>query len=282
VADFLKDCEKRIRPRTLKNYRDYLRLLPFKRRALADLTPREIIQILNAQSPSQREHLHRIARTFFRWCVQQHLLDRSPLENMRPVPMGRSRSRVLTPDELAAVYRTGRAGTGHFPAIVALLCLTGQRRGEISRLEWEWIGPDSITIPAHVSKNGRLHTFPYGEGTAAVLASVPRLSERYVFPAVRQRSPDTTVFNGFSKAKAKFDRESRVTDWTLHDIRRTFATNMQRLGVRIEVTEALLNHVSGTRAGVVGIYQRYQWLPEMRDAMLTFERWLTRLSEPRA
>jgi hypothetical protein len=84
--------------------------------------------------------------------------------------------------------------------------------------------------------------------------------------------PTTTVYNGWGLDKARFDKACGVTNWQLRDLRRTFATNMQRLGVRLEVTEALLNHVSGTRRGVVGIYQRYQWFDEMRDAILAFER----------
>lgn len=106
----------------------------------------------------------------------------------------------------------------------------------------------------------------------------PHLSDIYVFPALRQSKPTTTVFNGWGKPKASFDKECGVTGWQLRDLRRTFATNMQRLGVRLEVTEALLNHVSGSRGGIVGVYQRYHWLPEMREAILTYERWLTTLT----
>ena len=110
----------------------------------------------------------------------------------------------------------------------------------------------------------------------AILAHAPRLSDLYVFPALRQANPTTTVFNGWGKPKTRFDQACGVTNWQLRDLRRTFATNMQRLGVRLEVTEALLNHVSGSQRGIVGVYQRYQWLPEMREAVLTYERELTR------
>jgi integrase len=98
-----------------------------------------------------------------------------------------------------------------------------------------------------------------------------------VFPALRQRSDRTTVINGWSKAKAAFDRDCGVTGWTLHDLRRTFATNLQRLGVQLEVTENLLNHVSGTRAGIVGVYQRHLWADEKREAICRFEAYLTGL-----
>ena len=74
-------------------------------------------------------------------------------------------------------------------------------------------------------------------------------------------------FNGFSKAKAALDEASGVKDWRLHDLRRTLATGLQKLGVRLEVTEAVLNHVSGSRAGIVGVYQRHEWAEEKRAAL---------------
>jgi integrase len=272
--EYLKDCGSRLRPRTLKNYKDYLAFLPRER--LADITSRDIIIALRPLTRSQREHAHRIAKTFYTWCVRHSLLDRSPMETMAPVPLGKPRARVLTEDELRAVWKVARACTTSFHALAALLVLTGQRRGEIAALEWEWIKDDRIEFPASAAKNHRAWTIPITNTAIAVLSNIPRFeSSKFVFPATRQRSAHTTVINGWSKAKASFDRHCGITDWTLHDLRRTFATNLQRLGVRLEVTEALLNHVSGSRAGIVGVYQRYQWLPEMREAILTYDRWLT-------
>ena len=151
AADFLRDCKTRVRPRTLKNYTDYLRMLPFNRRPVASITPREIVVILNNQVPSQRGQLHRVARNFFRWCIRQHILDRSPL-NALPVPTGRPRARVLTEDELRAVWRSARSLATPHHAIVALLVLTGQRRGEIARLEWDWVRATASSSPPRSQK----------------------------------------------------------------------------------------------------------------------------------
>ena len=150
VADFLKDCKTRVRPRTLKNYTDYLRMLDFDRRPVAGITPRELVVILNNQVPSQREQLHRVARNFFRWCVRQHILDRSPL-NALPLPSGRPRARVLTEDELRAVWMAARAGTTPFHAIVVLVILTGARRGEMSPIGvvMDWGRHDHLPDPGH-------------------------------------------------------------------------------------------------------------------------------------
>jgi integrase len=88
----------------------------------------------------------------------------------------------------------------------------------------------------------------------------PRFCE-LAFPGLRG------TFNGFSLAKAALDAKSGVTNWRLHDLRRTMATGLQRLGVRLEVTEQVLNHVSGSRAGIVGVYQRHDFAMEKRAAL---------------
>jgi integrase len=164
----------------------------------------------------------------------------------------------------------------------ALLCLTGQRPNEIARLEWAWLAGDTIEFPASVAKNHRAWTLPIGPEALAILANVKRMAgSPYVFPAQRMLKPTTTVFNAWGECKARFDKACAVTDWQLRDLRRTYATNLQRLGVRLEVTEALLNHVSGASRGIVSVYQRYQWMPEKREAVLKYEHWIATSSRMR-
>ena len=198
------------------------------------------------------------------------------MENMPPVPLGRPRARVLTEVELRAVWTTARAGGSPFHGLVALLLLTGGRRGETVALRWDWIASDTIAFPASITKNGRPHTIPYGEQVRALLERIPRIDgSPYVFPALRTRSPSTTTIAGFSKYKVCFDRECGINGWTLHDLRRTYATNMARLGVPQVVVEKLLNHVSGgTLSPIARVYNVHQYEIEMREAVLTFERWL--------
>ena len=110
----------------------------------------------------------------------------------------------------------------------------GRDRG----LAWDWIGTDYIEWPPEAVKNGRRHRIPIGPETQAILAALPRFTRPYVFPAARQRSEHTTTINGWSKAKAAFDPECGVTGWTLHDLRRTYATVLQSLGVRLKLRKA--------------------------------------------
>jgi integrase len=277
-ADFLKECESRLRLLTVKLYRRHLTIhYPFGRTGVADVVPRQIIKQLNGLNhrPSEKEHAHRIGRTFFKWCVQQHLMDHSPMETMARPPLGPSRDRVLTDAELIAVYRTAATEATPFHRLVSLLLLLGLRRMETACLEWSFFNNDTytLTVPGELTKNKRALVLPYGPTVAAILERNPKLSEKYIFPAAREqvRGKPATVMTGFGKAKQDFDMECGVKDWVLHDCRRVVATGLQKLGTRLEVIEAILNHVSGTRAGIVGVYQRYNYLPEMREAIQLWE-----------
>ena len=95
-----------------------------------------------------------------------------------------------------------------------------------------------------------------------------------LFPA---RSTHGTSFNGWSKSKAALDKESGVTGYTLHDLRRTFATIHARIGTPIAVIEKLLNHVSGSFSGIVAVYQHHSFLPEMEKAVAAYEAYLAEL-----
>jgi integrase len=129
---------------------------------------------------------------------------------------------------------------------------------------WGELAPDlsSWAIPASRAKTGAAHIVPLSTQAQAILRGTPRLGESdLMFPGRRG------TFSGFSKAKAALDKASGVKDWRLHDLRRTMATGLQRLGVRLEVTEAVLNHIAGSRAGIVGVYQRHTWAEEKRAAL---------------
>lgn len=147
-------------------------------------------------------------------------------------------------------------------------------------MKWEYINEQQrmISLPSGLTKNGRAHVFPYGALAASILENTPRIGD-FVFPASRDhvRGNPTSFFNGWGKCKEAFDRTCGVSGWTLHDLRRTFATNMAALGVRIEVTEKLLNHVSGSLGGIVAVYQRHSFQNEMRVAIEAWERRLTQI-----
>lgn len=242
------------------------------RLSLADITPRHIISITDSllKTPSEALHAHRVVRLFFRWAVGRQMLSSSPCDGLPAPAKERVRDRVLSDEELAEVWAV--ANFYPFGTIIRLLILTGQRRGEIGSFKWEWINESdrTITIPPEATKNGRRHTFPYGSLVAEILEDLPR--GEFVFPA---RGKSSSSFSGYSPSKVAFDKKCKVEDWSLHDLRRTFATNLAALGVRMEVTEKLLNHVSGSFGGIVGVYQRYGFADEMREAVDAWEKKLS-------
>ena len=194
------------------------------------------------------------------WAVKRGALTVNPFTNLPVAPTIR-RDRVLRDDELAAIWRATERG-GAFDNIVRFLILTGQRREEVAGMMWGELSDDlsTWTIPADRAKNGVAHIVPLPEPARELLRGLPKFSD-FVFPGLRG------TFSGWSKAKAALDMRSGVTGWRLHDLRRTMATGLQRLGVRLEVTEAVLNHVAGSRAGIVGVYQRHDFAVEKRAAL---------------
>ncbi|HTW53114.1 MAG TPA: tyrosine-type recombinase/integrase [Stellaceae bacterium] len=217
--------------------------------------------------PSIARHAFVAVRTFFNWSARRGLIELSPIAHLRPPVAAVSRDRVLNDSELAAVYRDA-VSLGHAGGVIAqLLVLTGQRRGEIGALRAEHVNRDArtVTLPALLAKNGRQHTFPYGDMAAALFETLPRSG--FLFPA--RGSAGEKPYCGWSKLKANLQPD--IAQWTFHDLRRTFATNLAQLEVPPHVIERLLNHVSGTVSGVAAIYNRYAYLPEMRNAICLWE-----------
>ena len=106
---------------------------------------------------------------------------------------------------------------------------------------------------------------PLAPQARAIIEAAPRYKGNpLVFPG------ECGAFSGWSKSKERLDRDSGVKNWRLHDLRRTAATGLQKLGVRLEVTEAVLNHIAGSRAGIVGVYQRHTWSDEKRAALIAW------------
>jgi integrase len=194
------------------------------------------------------------------WAVKRGTLTVNPFTNLPVAPTIR-RDRILCDDELATIWRATERG-GAFDNIVRFLILTGQRREEVAGMMWAELSDDlsTWTIPADRAKNGVVHIVPLPEPARELVRGLPKFSD-FVFPGLRG------TFSGWSKAKAALDARSGVKGWRLHDLRRTMATGLQRLGVRLEVTEAVLNHVAGSRAGVVGVYQRHDFAVEKRAAL---------------
>jgi integrase len=194
---------------------------------------------------------------FFAWAIKKGIeLPKGNIVANTGKRPEKSRERVLTSDELKAIWKASRDDRNG--AVVKMLILTGQRAGEIGNLRWTEIHDDQIMLPPERTNNQRLHTIPLGDVAKAVLASLPRSGE-FVF--------GRAGYQNWGKHKTFLREAIGVDDWTFHDFRRTVATGMADLGIQPHIIEAVLNHVSGHKAGVAGIYNRSTYDAEKRQAL---------------
>jgi integrase len=223
---------------------------------------------------ANRRNVFAVLRRMFRWAVSRGDIDRSPMEGMETPPAVKARDRWLSDDELGRVWVHALNTHRCFGPIVRLLIVTGQRREEVAALSWEELDQEKRlwTLPGDRAKNGEPNRIPLNSLAIAVLDGVAGNS---TWPKRGKIFPTSTGggFTAYDKGKKKLDRiiaddlGDHIPSWRLHDLRRTLATGFQRLGVRFEVTEAVLNHVGASRAGVAGIYQRHDWKAEKREAL---------------
>ena len=207
--------------------------------------------------------------------MKRGTLTANPWEAIpRPLARETARERVLSDAELGRLYTVAGALAEPWGVLVRLLILTGQRRGEVAGMRWDELDLEANTwsLPGTRTKNRQPNVVPLSTEAVEQLRTVKRRKgSELVFEGPRQ-----TALSGFGKVKAKLDKmlgetagqdERAAAPWVLHDLRRTVATGLQRLGVRLEVTEAVLNHVSGSRSGIVGVYQRHGWEAEKQAAL---------------
>jgi integrase len=226
-------------------------------------------------------------RAAFAWAVKRGAVHTNPFAAL-PVTKGiAKRERVLSDAEIAEIWRAASEAASPYGAIIRLLLLTGQRRGEVAGMTWGEISDDLAiwTLPGERTKNGVAHTVPLSTPARDLLrALVPdHANKRGANGGFLLPGRVGTPFAGWSKAKrvldkAILDARAKTADaasvsrapfvqWSVHDLRRTVATGLQRLGVRLEVTEAVLNHISGSRGGIAGVYQRHDWAAEKHAAL---------------
>ena len=255
----------------------------FKDRAIDKISKSDIAGIIDglADRPSEASHAFTAVRSFFAWSVSRGHADKSPCDGLQGPPTPPSRERVLTADELTAVWQKAVQSGFPYGTFLQLLILLAQRRGEISKLQRDWIDKTekTITFPGTVTKNGRTHIVPYEEMTAAILDAVPD-NGCHLFPASRERrkGPSATTMSGWGKKKAAFDKTCPIAPWTLHDLRRTASTLWAEIGVPEHINDRLLNHVTGGKQSpVAAICNRYQYLAEKRAAMHLWEKRLAEI-----
>jgi integrase len=205
------------------------------------------------------------------WAVERGIITTSPCEGVKAPSAERSRDRVLADDELRRVWAGCDAIGWPFGPLLQVLILTGQRRDEVAEMQWSEVDLDgkTWTLPRSRVKNDQAHSVPLSDQALRVLATLPRIGTEHGGP-IFTTTGESSV-SGFSRAKKCIDKEIaaefKLAPWVIHDLRRTLASGMARLGINLPVIERVLNHTSGSFAGVVGVYQRHSFADEKRHAL---------------
>jgi integrase len=248
--------------------------------------------IINDSTTSVARFLYTFLGPFFEWCVDQEYRTVSPLESVKRPEKAEARDRILNEAEIKALWicadklhdpRSGYENGYPFGPMLKLLLLTGQRRDEVAGMRWdemdrakgEWI------IPKKRTKNGKEHVVHLSEQARIILNSLPIQKSLYVFTTTL-----SSHVSGYSKMKERLDKlmhselDKEIEDWRVHDLRRTAASAMRGLRVQKDTIELILNHTSGERGGLVGVYQRHELLDERIAALNVLGDYIERLVSP--
>jgi integrase len=278
----VRHAEIRLKKNSLIEVRRYLCVLwsPLHETAVHSVTratvAARLAEIAGANGPYAANRARAALSSFYGWAIGEGLTDINPVVGTNKATAETARDRVLGDDELALVWR--HAGAGDYGAIIRLLILTGQRREEIGGMLWDELDLEAglWSIGSARTKNRKAHDVPLSPAAVAILRAIPRREGReYVFGA------GAGAFQGWSNSKSALDARiaqagGKGSPWRLHDIRRTVATRLGDMKVLPHVVEAVLNHISGHKAGVAGIYNRAVYAAEKREAL---DRWAQRVLE---
>ena len=234
-------------------------------REITEIGRRDVLDVIDAIADQgtivtarrMQTRLHRL----FAWAVGRDIVKVNPFANLPKPGSETKRERKHTDAELVKIWNAaGKLGGPYGPAF-QLLILTGARREEIAQLRWSEVEGDTINLSGARTKNGEPHTIPLSR-PRDILAAMPRLGD-FVFS-----TSGKLPVSRWSHAKVDLDDLAGIAEpWVTHDLRRTVATGLQKLGVPLQVTESVLGHTGGSRAGVVGIYQRHDFAAEKRVAL---------------
>lgn len=282
---YLKHAQDRLKPRSFEEVERHLKKhwQPFQGLPISEirraLVANRLEEIAEQSGPIASNRARAALSALFAWAGAVGLTESNPVMGTMRVANEVSREHVIMDDELAAIWRACR--DDDYGRIVRLLILTGQRRDEVGDMKWSELDLDRglWTIPRERTKNGLTHEVPLSGAALEILRNTARREGRdFVFGEGRGG------FSGWSKSKTRLDTRiakagAVMRPWRLHDLRRTVATRITEIGILPHVVEAILNHVSGHKAGVAGIYNRATYAKEKREALTRWADYILGLNE---
>jgi integrase len=279
-------CKRVNRPNSISSTQGTLRrdVLPYwGKRPLKDITRRDVRDLLDGimadERPAMANRALIVVRKLFNWAIERDIVTVSPCAGIKKPSAERSRDRTLDDNELRDVWLAADQVSGPYEALIKLLMLTGQRRNEVSEMAWGEVDLDARlwTLPKERSKNGKAHSVPLSEPAIAILQALPRRGDLVLMPSGGNKST-----RDFARNKRRLDAllPADMAHWTQHDLRRSMVSGMARLGVSLPVIEKIVNHSSGSFSGIVGVYQRHDYLKEKTAALELWGRHVLSLTRP--
>ncbi len=247
---------------------------PWRGRRLSQIGRADVHELLDGiverGSPVTANRALAWFRRMCSWAIERDLIEANPCAGIRAPAAETARDRTLGDDELAAVWRAASGLCEPYSAFVEILILSGARRNEVAEMRWQELDLDAKlwVLPKERAKNERAHAIPLSDSAVEILKRLPRIAGSDFVFTLNGRNRITA----FHLTKERLDAAlpPDLAPWTLHDLRRTFASGCARLGIAVHVVEAALNHKSGTIKGVAAVYNRYSYDAEKRAAV---ERW---------
>ncbi|QOF71877.1 site-specific integrase [Aminobacter sp. SR38] len=243
---------------------------------------RDLLDIIDAKSASgakaQARSIHAVLRKLFNWAVDDGYLLTSPIAGLKSRSKPTRRERVLSDDEVKAAWGslTSASISPVTANVLRLLFLTGQRSGEVCGMRKSEVDLQRATwtIPGERTKNELTHVVPLSPAALAILTEAVNAAEDEDDAPLFTRTGEPVESNAIAQA-VRLKLQAGKERWTPHDIRRTVATGMATIGIMPHIVEAVLNHISGFRAGVAGVYNRATYEPEKREALVKWSSHLT-------
>jgi integrase len=263
-------CKRKLRPNTLAQYQSVLRrfVLPaWRGRTVHDISRRNVIALIEPiaiKHPYMANRALGVLSKFFNWLAARDVIAANPAVGVEMPGDEKPRERFLNDAEIRALW-VACGDDPIFGAAIRVMLLTGARRSEVAEMAWSEIDEQARlwTLPSLRSKNKQEHKIPLSPLTWDIIKAVPRIGDTYVF-STTGKGP----IANFHHIKDRLDAKLNFAEhWQFHDIRRSVASGLQRLGVRLEVIEATLGHRSGSFRGIIGTYQVHDYANERRIAL---------------
>ena len=226
------------------------------------------------------------ARAAYGWAAKRQHVAVNPLKGIERAGRETARERVLSADDLGAIWRGCEALSPTLAGYVRVLLLTMQRRDEVARMRWTELDnpadPTVWTLPAERAKNGKAHIVHLSDPARVIIRSMPRIAGNpYVFAG--KLGKPVAAF-GYAKNEiiaAMAKAGEAIADWRFHDFRRAGVTALAGMGFPPHVCDRLLNHITGAIQGVAAVYQRAEFLAERRAALDAWAAHVLRAAEGR-